>query len=420
MADEIDRLRDAQSSRLRRRGRVLPHQRPVPSLRGGVHPGRHAVQGGRRGALLRAPRGAGRDRLPAGDREPGRRRVASGGSSTCPSGASGTRPRVRWPTLAARERISFGDALRRVDEIEGLATRSASQLTGFAAFMDEHEAMVADGAAGGRDPDQRAGEVRLPRRAERLRGPAGPDPAGEPDRTGRGGPRVRRGAAATDQADLAGRLDELAASSAERRRPRWRRTRGRPGRGRGRAGPSLGAFLERVALVADSDQIPDRRARRRGGHPDDAAHRQGPGVRHGVPDRPRGRRLPPPAGADRQRPSWRRSAGWRTSGSPGRASGCTSPGRSSGGVGRARSTTRRAGSWPRSPTGWWTGADWPRPRRAGGTPRPPARRAGDGVRRVAATADHPPSAPGGGRRPRRSRRWRPGTRCCTRASGSAR
>ena len=47
--------------------------------------------------------------------------------------------------LAARERISFGDALRRVDEIDGLASRSARLLTEFAAFMDEHEAMVAAG-----------------------------------------------------------------------------------------------------------------------------------------------------------------------------------------------------------------------------------------------------------------------------------
>ena len=57
---------------------------------------------------------------------------------------------MRWPTLAARERISFGDALRRVDEIAGLATRSANQIPAFAAFLDEHEAMVADGHAGRR------------------------------------------------------------------------------------------------------------------------------------------------------------------------------------------------------------------------------------------------------------------------------
>ena len=47
--------------------------------------------------------------------------------------------------LAARERISFGEALRRVDEIHGLATRSAKQPQLFTDFLDEHEGMVAPG-----------------------------------------------------------------------------------------------------------------------------------------------------------------------------------------------------------------------------------------------------------------------------------
>ena len=50
----------------RRRGRLLPHQRAVPGLRGRVRPARHAVQGRRRGALLRAPRGPRRAGLPPG------------------------------------------------------------------------------------------------------------------------------------------------------------------------------------------------------------------------------------------------------------------------------------------------------------------------------------------------------------------
>ena len=48
--------------------------------------------------------------------------------------------------LAAREGISFGEALRRVDDIPGLATRSANQIRGFAALLDAHEAMVAENA----------------------------------------------------------------------------------------------------------------------------------------------------------------------------------------------------------------------------------------------------------------------------------
>ena len=46
-----------------------------------------------------------------------------------PKRGIGDRAEAAVAELAARERISFGDALRRVDEIPGLATRSASQLT---------------------------------------------------------------------------------------------------------------------------------------------------------------------------------------------------------------------------------------------------------------------------------------------------
>jgi DNA helicase-2/ATP-dependent DNA helicase PcrA len=48
--------------------------------------------------------------------------------------------------FAAQERISFGDALRRTDEITGLATRSVRQIDSFTAFMDHWEQRVAEGA----------------------------------------------------------------------------------------------------------------------------------------------------------------------------------------------------------------------------------------------------------------------------------
>ena len=87
--------------------------------------------------------------------------------------------------------------------------------------------------------------------------------------------------------------------------PRGRAVR-RPGRRRRRrTRPACSDFLERVALVADSDQIPDAPEEERGraarrGHADDAAHRQGPGVPGRVPHRSRGRRLPAHAVAGRQ------------------------------------------------------------------------------------------------------------------------
>src|SRR5215212_8109996 len=60
-----------------------------------------------------------------------------------PKRGIGDRAEAAVADLAAREGVSFGDALRRVDEIPGLATRSVNQLKAFARFLDEHEAMVA-------------------------------------------------------------------------------------------------------------------------------------------------------------------------------------------------------------------------------------------------------------------------------------
>ena len=51
----------------------------------------------------------------------------------------------QWPTWQLVRASAFGDALRRVDEIPGLASRSANQLRAFAQFLDDHEAMVAEG-----------------------------------------------------------------------------------------------------------------------------------------------------------------------------------------------------------------------------------------------------------------------------------
>ena len=66
VAKEIDDLADDSGVKPGRRRRLLPHQRPDPCHRGGAHAGRPALQGGRRHALLRAPRGQGRAGLPAG------------------------------------------------------------------------------------------------------------------------------------------------------------------------------------------------------------------------------------------------------------------------------------------------------------------------------------------------------------------
>src|SRR5215203_4676708 len=62
-----------------------------------------------------------------------------------PKRGIGDRAEAAVADLATREGLSFGDALRRVDEIPGLAARSVNQLMAFAKFLDDHEALVAEG-----------------------------------------------------------------------------------------------------------------------------------------------------------------------------------------------------------------------------------------------------------------------------------
>ncbi len=177
-----------------------------------------------------------------------------------PKRGIGDRAEAAVADLAARQGISFGDALRRIDEIPGLASRSANQLKVFARFLDDHEAMVAGGMPadailtsvldrsgylaelhGSTDPQD---ETRLENLKELITvarefvtGVATLSvPEEELDEFGLPGDPN-----APSEGELAAALDpeaDLAAGAAE-------------------PDASLGAFLERVALVADSDQIPD-------------------------------------------------------------------------------------------------------------------------------------------------------------------
>ncbi len=184
-----------------------------------------------------------------------------------PKRGIGDRAEEAVEALAARERISFGEALRRIDDVTGLAPRSAKQLIGFADFLDEHEAMVAEGVPADQiltsvlqksgylaelqsstDPQD---QTRLENLVElvavarefvagAIGGGAGADAldsllADDGVLIGAGlGPQLQ--AEALEQAVEDGELD-LGAGAPE-------------------PDASLGAFLERVALVADSDQIP--------------------------------------------------------------------------------------------------------------------------------------------------------------------
>ena len=134
--------------------------------------------------------------------------------------------------LAERDRITFWEALRRAEDAPGLATRSLSAIQGFVAMVEELQSMVDAGerpdvvlestlARSGyltvlEESDDPQDETRLENLAELV-------------------------AVAREFAD-----DPVAGPSADPADV-----------DAGTVAPGLGDFLERVALVADADQIPD-------------------------------------------------------------------------------------------------------------------------------------------------------------------
>ena len=172
-----------------------------------------------------------------------------------PKRGIGDRAEAAVSELANRERISFGEALRRVDDITGLATRSANQIRGFATFLDAHEAMVAQAApadviltsvlehsgylaelqdsADPQDQTRLENLVELVNVAREFVDGVAALAAGEAEELDA---ELVEPSTPTSPLDLDPETD-LAAGAAE-------------------PDASLGSFLERVALVADSDQIP--------------------------------------------------------------------------------------------------------------------------------------------------------------------
>ncbi|MDO9457496.1 3'-5' exonuclease, partial [Nocardioides sp.] len=134
--------------------------------------------------------------------------------------------------LADRERITFWDALRRAEDAPGLATRSLTNIRGFVALVEELQAMVEAG--------ERADVVlstALDRSGLLAELEASDDPQDE-TRVENLGELV---AVAREFSDdpLAGPSADPADVDADL------------------VAPGLADFLERVALVADTDQIPE-------------------------------------------------------------------------------------------------------------------------------------------------------------------
>jgi DNA helicase-2/ATP-dependent DNA helicase PcrA len=137
-----------------------------------------------------------------------------------PKRGIGERAEAMIDALSLRENISFPQALRRVDEAYGMAARSANAVKRFNTLMDELRTVVESGAG-----PAVVLEAVLERTGYLAELQASTDPQDET--------RVEN-------------LQELAAVALEFEQEQAEEETG-----------TLADFLERVALVADSDQIPD-------------------------------------------------------------------------------------------------------------------------------------------------------------------
>jgi len=170
-----------------------------------------------------------------------------------PKRGIGERAEAMIEALALREKISFAQALRRVDEAYGMAARSANAVKKFNELMDRLRAIV-DGGAG----PAAVLEAVLEETGYLAELQASTDPQDETrienlqelaavalefEQDAPGGAEPPAGADADADAEAAD-ADGVALGGA--------------GVAAGSAG--LAEFLERVALVADSDQIPDEDA----------------------------------------------------------------------------------------------------------------------------------------------------------------
>ncbi|MCZ7417097.1 DNA helicase PcrA [Streptomyces sp. WMMC897] len=144
-----------------------------------------------------------------------------------PKRGIGDRAEAMIEVLASRERIGFPQALRRVDEAYGMAARSVNAVKRFNTLMEELHTVVESGAG-----PATVLEAVLERTGYLAELQSSNDPQDET--------RVEN-------------LQELAAVALE-----FEQARGddEPG--------TLADFLEQVALVADSDQIPDEDEREEG------------------------------------------------------------------------------------------------------------------------------------------------------------
>ncbi|WP_295660672.1 DNA helicase PcrA [uncultured Nocardioides sp.] len=149
-----------------------------------------------------------------------------------PKRGIGDRAEACVAAFADRERITFWEALTRADEAPGIATRSLRNVEGFVALIQELQSMVA--------ADERA-DVILESALDRSGYLAELEASDDPQDHTRVENLAELVAVAREFSD-----DPVAGPSADPADV-----------DAGTVAPGLGDFLERVALVADTDQIPD-------------------------------------------------------------------------------------------------------------------------------------------------------------------
>jgi DNA helicase II / ATP-dependent DNA helicase PcrA len=150
-----------------------------------------------------------------------------------PKRGIGERAEACVQSFAQRERITFWEALRRADEAPGIATRSLTCIKGFVDLVEELQSMV--------EADERA-DVVLEQVLARSGYLKELEQSDDPQDETRVENLAELVAVAREFAD-----DPVAGPSADPADP-------------DPPTPGLADFLERVALVADSDQIPDQPA----------------------------------------------------------------------------------------------------------------------------------------------------------------
>ncbi|MEU7063679.1 DNA helicase PcrA [Streptomyces sp. NPDC053429] len=147
-----------------------------------------------------------------------------------PKRGIGERAEAMIDALAMREKITFPQALRRVDEAFGMAARSTNAVKRFNALMEELRTIVESGAG-----PAVVLEAVLERTGYLAELQASTDPQDETRIE-----NLQELAAVALEFEQAREGDDTAGAAAA-----------------GAAGGTLAEFLEQVALVADSDQIPD-------------------------------------------------------------------------------------------------------------------------------------------------------------------